>query len=111
MSRRAAAMLAGAALAWLACVLRDGRCAASSGLGMADPNPPHPEEPATRASRRRHDRRPTHGWYSTTLGALSALRPALIAARNADSTSGTPAPLTPDSTMTSRLAARFSLAR
>src|SRR5258708_14752555 len=78
---------------------------------MADPTLPHPEEPATRASRRTLDGPPTHGWYSATFGALSAWRVPVIEARSADSTSGTPVPLTPDSTMTSRLAARFSLVR
>src|SRR5260221_13161577 len=78
---------------------------------MADPNLPHPEEPATRASRRTLDGPPTHGWYSATFGALSAWRVPVIEARSADSTSGPPVPLTPGSTMTSRLAAGFSLAR
>src|SRR5436305_8574809 len=78
---------------------------------MAQPAAPHPEERRQDASRRTLDGPPDHGWYSTTLGALSALRAAPIAARRADSTSGTPAPLTPDSAITSRLAARFSLAR
>src|SRR5207237_3527925 len=46
-----------------------------------------------------------HGWYSITLGAVSLVRAAAIAVRSADSTAGTPAPLTPESTITSRRAA------